>query len=152
MKQIDDVISANPVLMEEAKLGKAKALNALVGMVLKATRGRENPAQVTEAIRQRITGRKLVDEAATSFYVEDHTLGEIYETVKELIEDYGKDARVMYYYPDRYSDSKYLYVFRKRPETDEEMAKRLAYEAKMAADREEYERREFERLSAKFKG
>lgn len=48
------VLAANPRNVEEYRAGKAKALNALVGQVMKATGGRANPQQVGEALRAAI--------------------------------------------------------------------------------------------------
>ncbi len=48
------VLAANPKNVEEFRAGKAKALNALVGQVMKATGGRANPQQVGEALRAAI--------------------------------------------------------------------------------------------------
>ncbi len=48
------VLAANPKNVEEYKNGKAKALNALVGQVMKATGGLANPQQVGEALRAAI--------------------------------------------------------------------------------------------------
>ena len=45
------VLAANPKNVEEYRAGKAKALNALVGQVMKATGGRANPQQVSDALR-----------------------------------------------------------------------------------------------------
>ena len=45
------VLAANPKNVEEYRAGKAKALNALVGQVMKASGGRANPQQVGEALR-----------------------------------------------------------------------------------------------------
>ena len=50
------VLSANPKNVEEYRAGKTKALNALVGQVMKATGGRANPQQVGEALRAAIDG------------------------------------------------------------------------------------------------
>lgn len=50
------VLAANPKNVEEFRAGKAKALNALVGQVMKATGGRANPQQVGEALRAAIEG------------------------------------------------------------------------------------------------
>ena len=50
------VLAANPKNVEEYKSGKAKALNALVGQVMKATGGLANPQQVGEALRAAIDG------------------------------------------------------------------------------------------------
>jgi aspartyl-tRNA(Asn)/glutamyl-tRNA(Gln) amidotransferase subunit B len=45
------VLAANPKNVEEYRAGKGKALNALVGQVMKATGGRANPQQVGEVLR-----------------------------------------------------------------------------------------------------
>ncbi len=50
------VLAANPRNVEEYRAGKAKALNALVGQVMKATGGRANPQQVGDALRAAIDG------------------------------------------------------------------------------------------------
>jgi aspartyl-tRNA(Asn)/glutamyl-tRNA(Gln) amidotransferase subunit B len=51
---IDTAIAANPKSVEEFRAGKEKALNALVGQVMKASRGKANPAQVNEIMRRRL--------------------------------------------------------------------------------------------------
>ena len=51
---IDEVLAANPKLVEEFRGGKEKAFNALVGQVMKATKGRANPVQVTGPLRQKL--------------------------------------------------------------------------------------------------
>ncbi|MDR0635049.1 MAG: Asp-tRNA(Asn)/Glu-tRNA(Gln) amidotransferase subunit GatB, partial [Azoarcus sp.] len=43
---IDEAIAANRKLVDEFRGGKEKAFNALVGQVMKASRGKANPAQV----------------------------------------------------------------------------------------------------------
>ena len=53
-KIVDQVIAANPKSVEEYKSGKEKAFNALVGQVMKATRGKANPAQVNEILRRKL--------------------------------------------------------------------------------------------------
>ncbi len=50
------VIAANPKNVDEFRAGKAKALNALVGQVMKATGGRANPQQVGDALRAALAG------------------------------------------------------------------------------------------------
>ena len=55
-KIIDDVIAANPANVEQYKAGKDKAFNALVGQVMKASKGKANPAQVNELLRKRLEG------------------------------------------------------------------------------------------------
>ncbi len=51
---VDAVLAANPKNVEEFRAGKTKALNALVGQVMKATGGRANPQQVTALLQQAI--------------------------------------------------------------------------------------------------
>ena len=43
---IDEVLAANVKSVEEFRAGKEKAFNALVGQVMKATKGKANPQQV----------------------------------------------------------------------------------------------------------
>ena len=50
------VIAANPKNVDEYRAGKSKALNALVGQVMKATGGRANPQQVGGALRAALAG------------------------------------------------------------------------------------------------
>lgn len=54
-KIIDDVIAANPDNVAQFKAGKDKAFNALVGQVMKASKGKANPAQVNALIRARLS-------------------------------------------------------------------------------------------------
>jgi len=53
---IDEVLAANPKSVEEFRAGKDKAFNALVGQVMKATKGKANPQQVNEALRRKLAG------------------------------------------------------------------------------------------------
>ena len=53
---IDAVLAANPKSAEEFRAGKEKAFNALVGQVMKASRGKANPAQVNELLRAKLAG------------------------------------------------------------------------------------------------
>jgi len=50
-KIIAEVLAANPKSVEEYRAGKDKAFNALVGQVMKASRGKANPAQVNELLK-----------------------------------------------------------------------------------------------------
>ena len=52
---IDEVLKANPAMVEEFKAGKEKAFNALVGQAMKASKGKANPAQVNEILKKRLT-------------------------------------------------------------------------------------------------
>jgi aspartyl-tRNA(Asn)/glutamyl-tRNA(Gln) amidotransferase subunit B len=51
---VDEVLAANPKSVEEFRAGKDKAFNALVGQVMKATKGKANPAQVNELLRRKL--------------------------------------------------------------------------------------------------
>ena len=53
-KIIDDVLAANAKNVEEVRAGNAKAMNALVGQAMKATKGKANPAQVNELLRKKL--------------------------------------------------------------------------------------------------
>ena len=53
-KIVDDVLAANQKSVEEFRAGKDKAFNALVGQVMKASKGRANPAQVNELLKARL--------------------------------------------------------------------------------------------------
>ena len=53
---IDEVMAANAKSVEEFRSGKEKAFNALVGQVMKASRGKANPAQVNDLLRKKLTG------------------------------------------------------------------------------------------------
>ena len=51
---VDEVLAANTRQVEDYRAGKQKAFNALVGQVMKATRGKANPAQVNEILRRKL--------------------------------------------------------------------------------------------------
>ncbi len=55
-KIIDEVIAANPANVEQYKAGKDKAFNALVGQVMKASKGKANPAQVNALLKAKLDG------------------------------------------------------------------------------------------------
>jgi aspartyl-tRNA(Asn)/glutamyl-tRNA(Gln) amidotransferase subunit B len=54
-KIIDEVMAANAKSVEEFRSGKEKAFNALVGQVMKASKGKANPAQVNELLRRKLS-------------------------------------------------------------------------------------------------
>ena len=54
-KLIDEILIANPQQVEDYRSGKEKAFNSLVGQVMKATRGKANPAQVNTILKQKLT-------------------------------------------------------------------------------------------------
>ena len=51
---VDEVIAANPGNVAEFKAGKEKALNALVGQIMKAAKGKANPQQVNDLLKQKL--------------------------------------------------------------------------------------------------
>jgi aspartyl-tRNA(Asn)/glutamyl-tRNA(Gln) amidotransferase subunit B len=51
---VDEVLAANPRSVEEFRAGKEKAFNALVGQVMKASKGKANPAQVNEVLKRKL--------------------------------------------------------------------------------------------------
>ncbi len=52
---IDEVLAANRKNVEEFKAGNAKALNGLVGPIMKASKGKANPAQVNEFLLKKLS-------------------------------------------------------------------------------------------------
>jgi len=53
-KIIDEVLANNVKSVEEYKSGKEKAFNALVGQVMKASKGKANPQQVQELMKSKL--------------------------------------------------------------------------------------------------
>ena len=53
-KIVDDVIAANAKNVAEFKAGNEKALNALVGQIMKASKGKANPQQVNTLLRSKL--------------------------------------------------------------------------------------------------
>mgnify|MGYP004610721429 CR=1 FL=1 len=53
-KIIDEVLANNQKSVDEFRAGKAKAFNALIGQVMKATRGKANPGQVNQMLKQKL--------------------------------------------------------------------------------------------------
>ena len=51
---INEVIAANPANVEQYRAGKDKAFNALVGQVMKASKGKANPGQVNELLKAKL--------------------------------------------------------------------------------------------------
>ncbi|HZI82607.1 MAG TPA: Asp-tRNA(Asn)/Glu-tRNA(Gln) amidotransferase subunit GatB, partial [Casimicrobiaceae bacterium] len=54
-KIVAEVLATNAAAIAEYKSGKEKALNALVGKVMAATKGKANPAQVNAILRRKLT-------------------------------------------------------------------------------------------------
>ena len=55
-KIVDEVLAANADNVAQYKAGKEKAFNALVGQVMKASKGKANPQQVNEALKAKLAG------------------------------------------------------------------------------------------------
>ncbi len=53
---VDEVLAANAANVAEFRAGKEKAFNALVGQVMKAAKGKANPQQVNDLLRQKLAG------------------------------------------------------------------------------------------------
>ncbi|WP_416760098.1 Asp-tRNA(Asn)/Glu-tRNA(Gln) amidotransferase subunit GatB [Roseateles sp. So40a] len=51
---LDEVLAANAKSVEEFRAGKEKAFNALVGQVMKAAKGKANPATVNELLKKKL--------------------------------------------------------------------------------------------------
>ncbi|HUH88992.1 MAG TPA: Asp-tRNA(Asn)/Glu-tRNA(Gln) amidotransferase subunit GatB [Pusillimonas sp.] len=51
---IDDVLAANPAIVEQYRAGKDKAFNSLVGQIMKAAKGKANPAQVNQLLKEKL--------------------------------------------------------------------------------------------------
>jgi len=54
-KIIDAVMTANAQSVDEFRAGKEKAFNALIGQVMRATKGKANPQQVNDLLRAKLT-------------------------------------------------------------------------------------------------
>jgi aspartyl-tRNA(Asn)/glutamyl-tRNA(Gln) amidotransferase subunit B len=55
-KLVDAAIAANPAVVAEFRSGKERAFNSLVGQVMKASKGKANPAQVSAILKRRLGG------------------------------------------------------------------------------------------------
>ena len=53
-KIVDEVLAANQKSVEEFRAGKEKAFNALIGQAMKASKGKANPAQLTELLKKKL--------------------------------------------------------------------------------------------------
>jgi aspartyl-tRNA(Asn)/glutamyl-tRNA(Gln) amidotransferase subunit B len=51
---VDSVLAANPKNVEEYKGGNGKALNALVGQIMKGSKGKANPQQVNDLLKAKL--------------------------------------------------------------------------------------------------
>ena len=51
---VDEVLAAHPAIVEEYRAGKQKAFNSLVGQVMKAAKGKANPQQVNDLLKEKL--------------------------------------------------------------------------------------------------
>jgi aspartyl-tRNA(Asn)/glutamyl-tRNA(Gln) amidotransferase subunit B len=51
---VDEVLKANEKSVEQYRAGKEAALNALIGQAMKASKGKANPAQLTELLKKKL--------------------------------------------------------------------------------------------------
>ncbi len=54
-QMVDTIIAASPKQAEQYRAGKQKGLGYFVGQVMKASKGKANPAQVNEILKQRLS-------------------------------------------------------------------------------------------------
>jgi len=52
---VEQVLAANEKSVAEFRSGKEQAINALIGQAMKATKGKANPAQLTELLRKKLS-------------------------------------------------------------------------------------------------
>ena len=91
--------------------------------------------------------RQMVSRQVNKGYVDldDITLRDLKADVEAWISEYGEDARLKEY-TDGYDDTRSWGIYKLLPETEEEDAARLAVEKQ----REDWEMKEFQRLSKKY--
>jgi aspartyl-tRNA(Asn)/glutamyl-tRNA(Gln) amidotransferase subunit B len=53
---VDEVLANNAKSVEQYRAGKEAAINALIGQTMKASKGKANPAQVTELLKKKLAG------------------------------------------------------------------------------------------------
>jgi aspartyl-tRNA(Asn)/glutamyl-tRNA(Gln) amidotransferase subunit B len=56
---VDQVLAENPGPVSDFRGGKEKALTALVGAVMRVTKGKANPQLINDLLREKLTGGKL---------------------------------------------------------------------------------------------
>ncbi len=55
-KIVDEIIAANPAQVAEYRSGKEKVFGFFVGLAMKASRGKANPAQLNEILKNKLAG------------------------------------------------------------------------------------------------
>jgi aspartyl-tRNA(Asn)/glutamyl-tRNA(Gln) amidotransferase subunit B len=52
---VEQVLKNNLMMVEEFNSGKEKAFNALIGQVMKVSKGKANPAQVSSILKEKLS-------------------------------------------------------------------------------------------------
>jgi aspartyl-tRNA(Asn)/glutamyl-tRNA(Gln) amidotransferase subunit B len=55
-KLVDEIIAANPAQVAEYRSGKDKVFGFFVGLAMKASRGKANPAQLNDVLKRKLAG------------------------------------------------------------------------------------------------
>ncbi len=55
-KIVDEIIAANPAQVAEYRNGKEKVFGFFVGLAMRASKGKANPAQLNETLKKKLTG------------------------------------------------------------------------------------------------
>ncbi|HUX90215.1 MAG TPA: Asp-tRNA(Asn)/Glu-tRNA(Gln) amidotransferase subunit GatB [Gallionellaceae bacterium] len=55
-KMVDEIIAANPAQVAEYRSGKDKVFGFFVGLAMKASKGKANPAQMNEILKKKLAG------------------------------------------------------------------------------------------------
>ena len=55
-KIVDEIIAANPAQVAEYRSGKEKVFGFFVGLAMKASKGKANPAQLNEVLKRKLAG------------------------------------------------------------------------------------------------
>ena len=55
-KMVDEIIAANPAQVAEYRSGKEKVFGFFVGLAMKASKGKANPAQLNEILKKKLAG------------------------------------------------------------------------------------------------
>jgi aspartyl-tRNA(Asn)/glutamyl-tRNA(Gln) amidotransferase subunit B len=53
---VDEIIAANPAQVAEYRSGKEKVFGFFVGLAMKASKGKANPAQMNEILKRKLAG------------------------------------------------------------------------------------------------
>lgn len=93
--------------------------------------------------------RKMVNTEQETVYVDGHSLKQVAAMISKYIETYGEDA-TLDYCQYQYEDGKYLALFSQVPESDEQLAARIAQEAVWAEREAANKRATYERLKKEF--